>query len=140
MRRRREAPPEIITKVNVTPIIDVALVLVIILLVTAPIITAVDMNIQLPEAHTKTAEDQQNVSITLSQDGTLSLDSKKVQRPQLQQALQARLAGGAADRALVLVCADTGVPYARVEELLEEARRAGAKRLGVATKQKAARP
>ena len=66
MRSRQVAPHYVITKVNVTPIIDVALVLVIILLVTAPMLSVADLPVDLPQARTREAEDERNVSITLS--------------------------------------------------------------------------
>ena len=74
MRRQTPTPPPIITRVNVTPIIDVALVLVIILLVTAPLISVADLGVHLPQAHTREAEDERNVSITLGTDGNLWLE------------------------------------------------------------------
>jgi biopolymer transport protein ExbD len=57
MKRRNVVPhPEAITKVNVTPIIDVALVLVIILMVTAPLMSVADLPANLPAARTREAE------------------------------------------------------------------------------------
>lgn len=137
MRRTKPSPPGMITSVNVTPIIDVALVLVIILLVTAPMITATDLRIQLPEAHTRTDEEQRNISITLGADGTVRVDQDPVAPKQLVHALRARLAEPGRDRDMVVVCADQGVPYGKVEALLDDARRAGAQHLAIATKQKA---
>ena len=63
-----------IVKINVTPIIDVALVLVIILLVTAPILSVADLDIQLPTAHTRGAEDDVRISVTLGSQGELAID------------------------------------------------------------------
>jgi biopolymer transport protein ExbD len=58
MRRHRVPGYHLpITKVNVVPIIDVSLVLVIILLVTAPLMTVADLPVDLPQAHTREAED-----------------------------------------------------------------------------------
>ncbi|HZE19266.1 MAG TPA: biopolymer transporter ExbD, partial [Candidatus Angelobacter sp.] len=74
MRSRQIAPHYVITKVNVTPIIDVALVLVIILLVTAPLLSVADLPVDLPQARTREAEDERNVSITLSSTGRLAVD------------------------------------------------------------------
>jgi biopolymer transport protein TolR len=135
-RRRMRVEPELITKVNVTPIIDVALVLVIILLVTAPMITATDLRIQLPKAHTRTAEDQRNISITLGPDGDLRLDQQPVPDGKLTQVLRARLAQPGSDDDLVIVCADASVHYSKVDALLDQARHAGAKRLAIATQHK----
>ena len=140
MRRLSQASPDLITKVNVTPIIDVALVLVIILLVTAPMISAVDMRIQLPEARTKSAEDERNLSISVSPRGELTVDREKVTRAGLPKALRARLARPGADGVLVVVCADAGLPYEKVSWVLEQAREAGAKRLAIATRQKPEKP
>ena len=135
MKRRSAAAPEMITKVNVTPIIDVALVLVIILLVTAPLISVADLPVNLPQAHTREAEDQRNVSITLGSGGELAVDDRIVAESELTAALAARLADLGSD-VLVVVRADADAPSGRVRELLDLARGAGAKRLAIATRQK----
>ncbi len=136
MRRRAVPNSEIITKVNVTPIIDVALVLVIILLVTAPLLTNVDLPVNLPEARTREAEDERNLSVTLSADGRLAVDDQVIAPALLQMTLRDRLARPGNDNVLVVVRADSGAPYGAVRELLDQARAAGAKRLAVATRQK----
>ena len=125
-----------ITKINVTPIIDVALVLVIILLVTAPLLSVADLPVDLPQARTREAEDERNVSITLSTSGAIAIDEDIVSRAELGAAIRARLALGGNEGVLVVVRADSGAPYSAVHELLEEARAAGATRLAIATRQK----
>ena len=139
MKRRSAAAPEMITKVNVTPIIDVALVLVIILLVTAPLISVADLPVNLPQAHTREAEDQKNVSITLGSGGELAVDDRIVAESELASALSARLAD-LGTNVLVVVRADTDAPSGRVRALLDLARGAGAKRLAIATRQKVEAP
>ena len=136
MRHRRYASSELITKTNMTPLIDVALVLVIILLVTAPLMSVADLPVDLPQARTREAENQRNISITLSVDGRLAVDERVVSAELLQSAIAARLAERGNEDVLVVVRADSGAPYARVRELLEEARAAGAKRLAIATRQR----
>jgi biopolymer transport protein ExbD len=126
-----------ITKINVTPIIDVALVLVIILLVTAPLLSVADLPVDLPQARSREAEDERNVSITLSTTGAIAIDEDIVTRADLRSALQARLAKSGNETVLVVVRADTGAPYSAVRQILEEARAAGATRLAIATRQKA---
>ena len=130
---RNSAP--LITKVNVTPIIDVALVLVIILLVTAPMLTAPDLPVQLPQAHSRGADDERNLSITLGVHGELAIDRDSVSAGELAGALRRRLAEPGNSGILVVVRADAGAPYTRVGELLEEARAAGAQRLAIATRE-----
>jgi biopolymer transport protein TolR len=138
MRRRFDASVNgdgIITKVNVTPIIDVALVLVIILLVTAPLLSVADLPVDLPQARTREAEDERNVSVTLGSDGSMAVDEERVAPDALKGVLQAHLAKPGNDDVLVVVRADSGAPYARVRDILEKTRAAGAKRVAIATRQ-----
>jgi biopolymer transport protein ExbD len=134
MRARVTTEP--ITKVNVTPIIDVALVLVIILLVTAPMMSNSDLPVNLPLAATREAEDERNVSITLGSDGRLAVDRREVTEKELVAAIAERLARPGDAGMLVVVRADTGAPYAHVRTILDDARAAGAKRLAIATRQR----
>ena len=136
MYRRRQQWSEMITKPNMTPLIDVALVLVIILLVTAPMLSVADLPVNLPQATTREAENERNVSVTLGADGRLAVDDQVVSVGALVAALQARLAEPGNQGVLVVVRADSGAPYARVKELLEQARAAGATRIAIATRQR----
>lgn len=137
MRRSKASHGELIAKVNVVPIIDVSLVLVIILLVTAPLLSVADLPVDLPQAHTREAEDERNVSITLATNGALAIDDRVISSPeQLKMALAGRLAEPGNEDVLVVVRADSGLPYATVEKILAEARAAGAHRIAIATRQK----
>jgi biopolymer transport protein TolR len=137
MRRRVAVSSELITRVNVTPIIDVALVLVIILLVTAPLLSVADVPVDLPQAQTREAEDERNISITLGTHGELAVDETRVRPESLTSLLQSRLAESGNGDVLVVVRADSGAPYASVRDVLEKARAAGARRLAIATRQRA---
>jgi biopolymer transport protein TolR len=134
--RIRVPRPEPITKVNVTPIIDVALVLVIILLVTAPMMSVADLPVDLPQARTREAEDERNLSVTIGSDGRMAVDEKTITADQLRPELERRLAEPGNKGVLVVVRADTGVPFAQVRHALEDARAAGAHRLAIATRQR----
>jgi len=126
----------LITKVNVTPIIDVALVLVIILLVTAPMLAVSDLPVNLPQAQTRESEDERNMSITLSSSGELALDETRVTQETLTAAIHDRLQQKGNENVLVVVRADEDAPYAVVKQLLDDARAAGASRIAIATRQK----
>lgn len=136
MSRRRQAWSEMITKPNMTPLIDVALVLVIILLVTAPMLSVADLPVNLPQAATREAENERNVSVTLGADGRLAVDEQVVTVDALVVTLQKRLAEPGNRDVLVVVRADSGAPYASVKRLLEQARAAGAARIAIATRQR----
>ncbi|MGH7724537.1 MAG: ExbD/TolR family protein [Candidatus Eiseniibacteriota bacterium] len=133
--RRSAAAPELITRINVTPIIDVALVLVIILLVTAPLMSIPGLPVNLPQARTRQAENQRNVSITLGQGGELAVDDRVVTPAEIREAIRSRLTE-VGDDVLVVVRADSNAPYADVRALLDEARGAGAQRIAIATRQR----
>src|SRR5437899_1950299 len=117
MRRRAAFDHDMITKVNVTPIIDVALVLVIILLVTAPLLSVADLPVDLPQARTREAEDERNVSITLSTTGRLAVDDKVVAPEELGSYLRGKLSQRENENVLVIVRADSGAPYEAVRRL-----------------------
>jgi len=130
---RTEQP---MTRINVTPIIDVALVLVIILLVTAPMMSVADLEIDLPAAHARDMEQNDFVSLTLDRDGRVAVDETTVRDPdRLVDVLRRHLAERGGDDGAVVVRADAGVPHALVRDALEQARAAGAGRLGIATRQ-----
>ncbi|MEO5989023.1 MAG: biopolymer transporter ExbD [Candidatus Eisenbacteria bacterium] len=133
--RRRTSQSELITKVNVTPIIDVALVLVIILLVTAPMLSAADLPVDLPQAHTREAENERNVSITIGAHGEVAVDDRRTDQEGLRATLMERLGRPGDAGVLVVVRADRGTPFQVVRRTLDDARAAGAKRLAIATRQ-----
>ena len=136
MIHRRQQWSEMITKPNMTPLIDVALVLVIIMLVTAPMLSVADLPVNLPQAATREAENERNVSITLGADGRLAVDEQVVGVDALVVTLQKRLAEPGNRDVLVVVRADSGAPYSSVKRLLEQARAAGATRIAIATRQR----
>jgi biopolymer transport protein ExbD len=138
MRRRRIIPEQImLTRVNVTPIIDVALVLVIILLVTAPMLSIADLPVNLPAARTRGAEGERNVSISLAATGEVAVDQDIILPALLEATLRKRLAEPGNEEVLVVVRADSGAPHGLVRQVLEDARAAGAVRLAIATLQEA---
>jgi biopolymer transport protein TolR len=128
-------PTPAVTRINLTPIIDVALVLVIILLITAPMLVSTDIDVELPEAATRGAEDEVRLSITVGTTGEIAIEDERVMPGQLDATLRARLSGARAD-VLVVVRADAGSPHEVVRRVLRDAREAGAKRLAIATRQR----
>jgi biopolymer transport protein TolR len=139
MREPLVSPAPTIARINVTPIIDVALVLVIILLITAPMLSVAEMELTLPAAQTRGLEDRGRINITLSSEGRMAIDEVEIRRADLDAELRRRLAGREDESVLVVVRADRGTPYQVVRGVLKEARAAGAERLAVATRQSGAK-
>jgi len=124
-----------IVKINVTPIIDVALVLVIILLVTEPILSVADLDIQLPTAHTRGAEDEVRISVTLGPQGELAIDDKLVGMDSMAAAIRRRLEDSGSAKTLVVVRADAAVTHGEIRVLMREIKSTGASRIAMATNQ-----
>jgi biopolymer transport protein TolR len=122
--------------INVTPIIDVALVLVIILLITAPMLSLSDIDITLPSAVSRGVEEEVKVNVTLSESGEMSINEHMVHRNDFVPMLKSLLANPGNKNVLVVLRADTDVPYSSIRTILAEARAAGAARLAIATVQK----
>jgi biopolymer transport protein ExbD len=139
MRPTIVSDDEAISGINVTPIIGVSLVLVIILLITAPLLTETEMDVTLPEAQTRGPEDEARITITLNDHGKLAIDDTAIKRPLFPAEFRARLAKAKNKNLLVIVRADAAVSHAIVRELLKEARDAGAERIAIATQQRRGR-
>ena len=122
--------------INLTPIIDVALVLVIILLITAPMLALADLDVELPAAVTRDAEDEVKINITLSMDGEMAINEHIIGRERFGRTLKTLLSSGNNKNVLVVLRADTDVPYSSIQAILGEARAAGARRLAIATLQR----
>jgi biopolymer transport protein ExbD len=136
MRKPLIEPTQLVARINVTPIIDVALVLVIILLITAPMITALNMEIDLPQARTRSVEDEVRVSITLGKDGEVAVDDELIPRDVLLPMVTNRLTEEADKDILVVVRADANTSHGAVKDVIQDLRAAGAKRIAVATRQR----
>lgn len=124
-----------VLRINLVPIIDVALVLVIILMVTAPMIAVSDLDIVLPQAATRTMEGVDRVNVTLGPNGELAVDEAQVTANGFGTALAASLAAHD-EEILVVVRADARVSYATVAALSKEIRSVGATRVAVGTIQR----
>jgi len=134
LRQTPTSPP--MAKINVTPIIDVALVLVIILLVTAPMMSLSDLPVDLPGAHARDTERPDFISLTMTADGRLALDEAPIDGlSDVAPRVRARLAARRDKDRLVVVRADASLPHGAVRGLLDAAREGGARNLGIATSQ-----
>ncbi|MCG8606821.1 biopolymer transporter ExbD [bacterium] len=124
-----------ITKIDITPLVSVALILVIIFVVTSPLImTPADSTIQLPKARTIEAKSNKNIMVTVSKDLRIAVNEKWVKHTQLSRAVKNELVHN--KERLVLIRADKNLQHQTVLELLHEIKRAGATHIALATEQK----
>jgi biopolymer transport protein ExbD len=124
-------------EVNVTPVVDVMLVLLVIFMVTAPMLAA-GLKVDLPKANAARPLDARDpVIVTLASDGRILIGAQAVTQDDFVAAVKSQLGDAAAGR-VVRLNADGEVPYARVVATLDRLAAAGVTKIGVATQR--ARP
>jgi len=134
MRRTRQIEEDSIAGINIAPVINVALVLVLILMITTPIINMPSIPVNLPKAVTIEAKER-NISVTYANDGRVAINTQVVSWEQLIPRLRSMLKRD--PKVLVIIRADRDVPYGEVEKIFDlVVKHAGAKRIAVATEQK----
>ena len=126
MYRRRQA----LSEINVTPFVDVMLVLLIIFMVTAPLLQQ-GVDVDLPKASGQTLSPAERVIITIKKGGKIYLDKSSV----TLDTLRTGLSGKTGEE--VFLKADKDVPYGIVVAVMGELREIGIEKLGMITEPKA---
>jgi biopolymer transport protein ExbD len=124
--------PDAISEINVTPLVDVMLVLVIILLVTAPLLTQ-SVHVTLPKTAETTADiKQQPLQLGIDATGTITINKNPIaDLAALEYTLKAELAKN--PEVAVHLYADQAVVYAKVAEVMAVAQHAGITKLAFVT-------
>ncbi len=133
-RRRRRGGAARMSEINVTPFVDVMLVLLIIFMVAAPMLT-VGVPVELPRtsAGALPAEQEEPLSITLTADGTVLIMSAEVDANQLIPQLRAIAAERRDNK--VFLRADGSIPYERVVQVMGALNSGGFNNIGLVTEQ-----
>ena len=121
----------VISEINITPLTDVMLVLLIIFMVTTPLLMMESFKLKLPRAETSGSESGEGAVITITEDGLIYLDGNSIEKGEILPALKARFDRGAPKA--VLLKADTVTMHGMVVEILDMSRQAGADKLSIAT-------
>ncbi len=123
----------IIAEINMIPLIDVSLILLIIFMVITPFLVQSQIQVSLPKASTGVKTGEDNVlKVQLAADGRMTVDGKPVRAGGLDRELMLRFAKSY--RKTVLVEADKSVPVERVVGVFDAAKRLGAGKIGIAVK------
>ena len=130
---------EVTSEINVTPMIDVMLVLLIIFMVITPALAG--YTAELPKAYTAAPEKEDRVTLGIDNEGRYHLDESPgvIPSDQLASALRNAYATRPDDHVLYLK-ADNGVEYSVVLTAIDAARTAGVRRIGAITESAAAQP
>ncbi len=121
----------LMSDINVTPFVDVMLVLLIIFMVTAPMmVQGVDVDLPQVSAKAMTTE-KENLTVTIDKDGNIFINDFQVRMDYLKEKLEKILAGNT-DRE-VFFRADKDVAYGLVVAVMAEIKAAGIEKLGMVT-------
>ena len=124
-----------ISKIDITPLVGVALILVIVFMVTSPMMmTSKNMDVDLPLAKTIEADAESRIVISCDRNGTLALDDRQISVDELATELARRIE--AHPKWIVVIRADRYLRHQQILELLTTAKQAGARQLAIATLQR----
>ncbi len=121
------------SQINVTPLVDVMLVLLIIFMITAPMLTQ-GLTVELPPAEGRSFESEsvQPSTVSITRDGQVHVDGIAVGSDDLELSLGTMLRGKKVKSALLE--ADQSVPYGEVVTVVDIMNRAGVEQLGMVTR------
>ena len=118
----------VLSEINVTPFVDVMLVLLVIFMVTAPLLQqGIDVN--LPQAKGKDLPSEERITLVIKKDGIIFMNDKSMSMSEIKQKLTAisKLNPN------VFLKADKDVPYGFVVQVMSDIKEAGIEKLGMIT-------
>jgi biopolymer transport protein ExbD len=119
------------SEINVTPLVDVMLVLLVVFIITAPLLAPQSLKINLPKTDSVQQQDKpQKVSLVVDAQGNIELDNMHVSDQGLAEMLKQR---ASEPQFQLQIEADNAVPYGRVAELMALAQKAGVSKLSFVT-------
>lgn len=125
---------DVVSDINITPLVDVMLVLLIVFIVTAPLLTN-SVKVNLPKAAPTQSTDQNKaLVISVKPDGAIFLDKDPVKLENFEQEITQRKTANS--KLALNLNADETVPYGTVAKLLASIERVGVEKLSVITEPK----
>ncbi len=129
--RRRGRGRQVLSEINVTPMVDVMLVLLIIFMISAPLLT-MGVPVDLPKTEASPVKDQvEPVTITIKKDGSIYVQKTPVEYERLAPLL-ASVAGQVRDKP-IFVRADGGAPYEAVAKVMAKISTSGFTKINLIT-------
>lgn len=131
---RKDNFEEIVSEINIIPLVDISLVLLIIFMVTANYIMSPSITIDLPQAsHAKQAQPDDTVTINISREGPVYIENELVTSAELRKRMKSKFQDNR-DMA-VIISADRNVNFKSVVNVLDLLSEIGISRLNIATVQ-----
>ncbi len=134
MAFRNDSSDEILSEINVVPLVDIILVVLIIFMVTAPMIMKPSINVNLPKAASGEATQPSKLNILIGADGVLNLDGKTSNEQEIANRSKEEFEKNADVQAIIN--ADKSVPHGRVVEILDIVKSSGVKKFAISIDKK----
>ncbi len=119
-----------LSEINVTPFIDVMLVLLVIFMVTAPMMQS-GIGVNLPQAETQSAPAEEGLTITITKDRFIHIEGSVININFLEKKLRGYFAGK--PKKIVFIQADEGINYGFFIDTLDIIKKAGVEAVGLVT-------
>ena len=119
-----------LAEINVTPFVDVVLVLLIIFLITAPMMLG-GIDVRVPKTETRTIQPEERLVLTITRDRGVFLDNQPISLDRLSRVLSGMVRRN--PKAAVFVKADEAVAYGVVMKVMDVIKKAGIDRVGMVT-------
>jgi biopolymer transport protein TolR len=124
----------IMAEINMVPLIDVALVLLIIFMVMTPILVASQIKLNLPGAASGTQSSDKTVEIQIDKGGIIHLHGRVVAMDRLQEQIRSATSGPSSSKQGLLITADKDVPFDKVVSVMDAARQVGVQKMSIGVK------
>jgi len=112
-----------ISEINVTPFVDVVLVLLVIFMVTAPMLVREQMNVNLPKAQSGEKSASQSIAIVIDKDGNVQLSQKPIAMDQIEGAIKELISKN--PNAQAVISADENTHHGVVVHVMDLVKQAG---------------
>lgn len=120
---------EAISQINVVPLVDIVLVVLIIFMVTAPMFMKPSINVNLPKAASGEASTPSQLSITITREGAIMLNGSAADEPKVQAKAQELSQQNPEVQAII--AADQGVEYGKVVRVIDVVKSSGVKKFAI---------
>jgi biopolymer transport protein TolR len=120
-----------LSEINVTPFVDVMLVLLVIFMVTAPMMQS-GIGVRLPQAETDSAPAEEGLTLTITEDKYIHMENSVINQFLLEQKLKEYFFGK--EKKIVFIRGDENLPYGFIMTIMDITKKAGVEQIGLVTR------